>query len=124
MRKARELGKIDGARIFIEDHGIMTFYLFFDFGGTVQGFGGFCLCEWSEKDNRRIGTAAGMDLMMQLMDFFEVDQFEKIKGKIAYVIRESHHFGAKIIGLERPKFEGGKKFMIEDWHKRWFPEDQ
>lgn len=34
---------IKSARIFIEDHGILTAFLDLDYGGVCQGFGGYAL---------------------------------------------------------------------------------
>lgn len=35
--------RITSSDIFIEDHGILTAFLYLDFGGTSQGFGGYNL---------------------------------------------------------------------------------
>ena len=39
----RELGIIKSASLGFEDHGLLTFWLDLDFGGSGQGFGGYCL---------------------------------------------------------------------------------
>lgn len=117
----KELGRIDKVFLGQEDHGILTCFLYFDFGGPAQGFGGYALDTWNEDEKRREGTAAGMDLLLRLLETFGVMTLDGIKGRYAYAIRKDH-FGS-IIGLEIPKPEGGKVFMIEDWQKKWFPKE-
>jgi hypothetical protein len=117
----KQLGCITSADIEIDDHGILTFALMFDFGGSGQGFAGYALDAWSERDNRRIGTAAGCDLIRQLMTCFRVRRFCDIKGRSAYALRDSTGHNDLIIGVEMPPFDGGGRFTIHDWRARWFP---
>lgn len=117
----RELGKVESADVFIEDHGILTFYIILDFGGSGQGFGGYCLDNYSKEKKRRIGSAAGGDLYLQILNFFAVDRWSDIVGRTVYALRNNPM--GDIIGLEIPKFDknGGKKFFIKDWQDEWFP---
>jgi len=57
-----KIGKIESTQLGIENHGIMTFSLQFNFGGTGQGFGGVALDDYDEALKRRVGTAAGAEL--------------------------------------------------------------
>lgn len=34
---------ITGAEIFIEDHGLLTYFLYLDYGNSSQGFGGYAI---------------------------------------------------------------------------------
>jgi len=120
MSDERELGKIDDVNLTIEDHGILTLQIGFDFGGTNQGFGGYCLDTYNEKTERREGHACGTDFILRILQTFGVSKLDEIVGKPAYALREKG--SQKIVGLETPKFDGSKKFLIEDWRKRWFPE--
>ncbi len=117
----KELGKVDDVELYIEDHGLLTIFVHIDFGGTHQGFGGFCLDTYNEKTERREGFAGGTDFILRLLQLFGVDRLEKIKGKPVYAIRDEDH--SQILGLETPEFDGGKKFMAEDWQKRWFTKE-
>lgn len=121
--RARELGKITKASVEFEDHGILSFMLHFSFKGSAQGFGGVSLDNWSKQHNRRIGTAAGLDLMIQLMKLFEVSRFEDIAGKHAYALRDNNEWNASITGVERTEPEGSGKFLLKDWRNQWHDEN-
>lgn len=120
MSDQRQLGKIDDVNLTIEDHGILTLQIGFDFGGTHQGFGGYCLDTYNKETDRREGHASGTDFILRLLKTFGVSKLSDIEGKPAYALRDDR--GVKIIGIETPEFDGSKKFLIEDWRKRWFPE--
>ena len=123
MNDKKELGKITKVFFGKEDHDILSFMIHFDFGGSGQGFGGYCLDTFDKDKKKRVGCAAGTDLILRLLDLFNVKTLDEIIGKNAYVIRggESTGWNSPIIGIETPPFEGGKRFMIEDWKQDWFP---
>jgi len=118
MSDERQLGKIDDVNLTIEDHGILTLQIGFDFGGMHQGFGGYCLDTYNKKEKRREGHAAGTDYILRLLETFGVSKLEDIKGLPAYALREKGN--QKIVGIETPEFDGSKKFLIEDWRMKWF----
>ena len=67
-----------------EDHGIMTFWLHLDFGGTGQGYGGYGLDAPLKRDGkfiRRIGTAFGLEAIMRVLAVVGVHKWEDLKGK-------------------------------------------
>ena len=89
------LGKITKVFFGKEDHGFLTFMLTFDFGGTGQGFGGYCLDTYDKEKDRRVGHAAGTDLILRLLNTFQVDSLHEIEGKSAYAIRDQEGHGGK-----------------------------
>lgn len=115
----KESGIIESADIFIEDHGLLTWMIYFDFGGAMQGFGGTVLDTFSTKDNRRVGTAAGCDLILQLLNLFGVRSISDIKGREAIAIKRDSGYGAPIIGIAMPDSE--KTFFVEEWREMWYP---
>lgn len=119
--RAKELGKVDRVFFGFEDHGILTCWVHLSFGGTGQGFGGCALDESNEK-GRRVGTAGGLDFILRLLELFKVDELGKIAGRTVYALRETDSYGAPIIGLEVPAFDGGGSFRLKDWQAQWFPE--
>ena len=102
MNQEKELGKITKVSIEIEDHGILTFWLNFDFGGSGQGFGGYAI----END---LGTKA----IRKIMETVGVDAWEKIPGHEMYVHREN----GIIRAIEAPKYNGGKYFNIKTFYE-------
>lgn len=118
----KELARVERAEMYIEEHGILTFFLDLDKeSGMQQGFGGYSLDGYDEKLKRRIGTDAGMDFVLQMLQIFHVDRLEKIKGKMCYALYDSG--SSRIIGIETLKIDGGKQFVIKDWCKQWGIED-
>ena len=69
----------------VEDHGIFTFMLTLDYGGTGQGAGGYSLDEFVKDESagrgRRVGTAYGMDLIMAVLKVVGVEKWEDLKGE-------------------------------------------
>ena len=117
----KRLGKVASVDLFIEDHGLLTLYVMLDFGGSTQGFGGFALDEWSKEDDRRVGTAAGLDLVLQLLALFGVNRLDEIKGRTVYALRDDKDgWNDPIAGLELPAFDGGRVFSVDAWRKRWY----
>jgi hypothetical protein len=72
---------IKSTMLGIEDHGIMSFYLNLDYGGSGQSAGGYCLDNPIKKDGKffkRIGTASGMSLIMEIMEVSGVSKWEDL----------------------------------------------
>lgn len=68
-------------------------------GGGV-GVGGLVLDEWSEEDDRRIGTAFGLDHIKAILDVIGVDSWEQIAGRRAIALFEgSGGWGARSVGI-------------------------
>ena len=66
------------------DHGIMSFYLYLDYGGSGQRAGGWSLDTPVKIGNtflRRVGTAEGLSLIMKILDVVGVGKWEDLKGK-------------------------------------------
>jgi hypothetical protein len=120
----RELARIDSIFFGLEDHGILGFNIGLDFGGVHHSFPGLIgLDDYSEDKKRRIGTAAGLDFIIQILRFFKVRNLDDIVGKNVYALYpEGRTIGSNVLGLELPKFDGGRIFMLEDWRKEWFEE--
>ena len=77
-------GKITETFLGIEDHGIFTFMLYLDYGGSGQGAGGYGLDTPIKVGGtfvRRIGTAGGMSLIMEILSVVGVEKWEDLKGK-------------------------------------------
>ena len=117
MTLDRELGRIEEAILEIEDHGVLTFWLMFDFGGSGQGFGGYTLDAWNPTEHKREGTACGTDMILRILHAVGVTDWNDLEGKEMWVERDENH----IIAIEAPKYrKTGGRFDIHDWQNRWF----
>ena len=122
MELERQLARVEDATLEIEDHGILTCWLSLNKeDGLHQGFGGYSLDGYDEELKRRLGTASGMDWVLQLLQTFSCRKLEDIKGKMCYALYDKNT--SLIKGVESLKLDGGKKFLISDWQKQWFPEE-
>lgn len=91
-----EIGVIRSTRLGYEDHGIFTAMIDLSFGGgsTGQGAGFMCLDRGYKPDpddykTIRVGTAYGLDHIMQIMRTVGVENWEDLKGKQVIALRES-----------------------------------
>lgn len=73
---------IDSTFLGTEDHGIFTFMLALKWGNCGQGFGGYALdTPLRDKDDkfvRRVGTAYGMEVIIQLLETLGIESWEKL----------------------------------------------
>lgn len=119
-----KVGKITSTQLGFEDHGIMTCFLMFDFGGTGQGFGGYGLDDYDKAEEKRIGVAAGMDMVMGIINACGISNWEEIEGKTMYALYEDDKRRQQpIIGIRALPFEQGGTFLIKEWQQKWFPEE-
>ena len=98
--------KIKSTMLGIEDHGIMSFMLHLDYGGSGQGAGGYCLdtpIHQGETFIKRVGTAGGMSLIIEIMKVVGVEKWEDLPGK---VIR---------VKAEQSKVHAIGHFMDDEW---------
>lgn len=97
----KKLAKITSAKLEIKERGILNFYIFVDYedGGT-QGIGGIALDEWSEKKQKRVGTAYGCEMIRRMLDTLDVNDFSEMGGKIIWVHGEGDGFGFTPKGIE------------------------
>jgi len=124
MENEEVLGKVEDAYIEIEDHGILTCWVQLDKeDGFHQAFGGYSLDSFDKDEDRRIGTAAGLDYILRLLQIFGVSKLEDIKGKMCYALYDggSQTLSRTIKGLRTLKIDGNETFLIKDWQEKWFP---
>lgn len=103
----REFGTISDTFLGKEDHGIQTAWIYLDFKGSSQGFGGLSLTN-------------GLDIhfISDLCSLFNVDKFKDLKGKKCYALRCFDTWNTPIEGLET---ENGEIFTITDFRHKHVP---
>ena len=72
--------KIESTFLGVEDHGILSFFLYLDYGGICQGFGGWELDGYDKETKGRKGIAASIELIRAILDTLEVSSWEKLPG--------------------------------------------
>jgi hypothetical protein len=113
MNEEKELGIIASTELGFE-HGVLTFMLTFDFGGTGQGFGGYCLDDrtW-HKDENHIPGVTGAGAIAEILKAVGVQKWEDLKGREMFALRNGK---GTIYAIEAPKYrDGGGKFDIEEY---------
>lgn len=94
----KDLGRVEGLDVGIEDHGYFFMWGGFNFGGLRQGF----------------GYIINEEFIRRFLKVFEVDRLQKCNGRICWVER-THSAILKLIPLP---FEKGETFDIEKWSKK------
>lgn len=115
-----ELGRIERTMLGYEDHGIFTFMLSLDYGGSAQGAGGYGLDEYDKPTEDRIGTAYGLDLIIRILRVVGVDEWEQVKGKHIHAIRAESY--GPIVGLANHMKPSTNFLFFSEHADRWFPD--
>jgi hypothetical protein len=119
----KKIAKIESTFLGTEDHGIYTFYLTLNYGGSVQAAGGYALDdvhhtekknEWGHDEIIRLGTEEGMRSVIACIEVCGVDCWERIKGRTVMALIEND----RVVGLEPLPTESGKPFLFADIFKR------
>ena len=122
----KEIAKIRRAYLGVEDHGILACSIDFDFGGSGQGTGCYCLDEpIHDEDGKfigREGTAYGMQFVAAVMRAAGVESWDKLEGRTVFALRDSEGWGGKIIGIAPLPTEHGEEFLFEDLRQKHFAE--
>lgn len=127
MKYKKVIGKIENFSIELYNGCALTFWIEFKLEtGGGQGMGGYGLDKYHKKLDRRIGTGAGLDALIQIMKVCKVENLNpsSFKGKYLYVLydetREPYTWNDKIIGIESLAVDGKVKiFTFPDWQKTW-----
>lgn len=118
----KEIAKIESTSLGTEDHGIFTAMLRVNYGGSSQSIGGYSLDEYDPDLKRRVGTAFGLEFIKRVLGVCGVTEWEKIKGRTIFVLRQSEGFGAKVLGIASLPTEGNETFLFQDLVKEFYPD--
>ncbi|MDX9781240.1 MAG: hypothetical protein RBT66_09415 [bacterium] len=88
MDKEIKNAKIIGTMLGIEDHSILTCWLYLNYDGAGQGFGGYALDTYDKVKSGRIGTAFGMEFIRRIMEVVEVEKWEDLTGQYCRVFAD------------------------------------
>lgn len=119
----KEIAKVESTFLGIEDHGILTATVGFKLGsGSYQSTPGYGFDVYNgeradpkpapEYPQDRVGSRFGMEFIRRLLEAFGVDEWDKIRGRTVYVLREEPYGFIK--GIEPLPTEGGKRFIFDE----------
>lgn len=106
---------IESATITAGDHGILTAWLDLDYGGSGQGFGGFCLYLPKSFRNREpLAPNVCGHFLWRVMEVAGVGTWDELIGKTIRV--KASHARVEAIGhiVEDKWFDPGKEFAEID----------
>lgn len=119
MSEREEIGRVKSVFLGIEDHGILTFMVMLDFGGSGQGFGTYTLDTYDHVKKRRVGTAFGCEALLRLIEFFGGTTLDAAKGQAVIAVRDGVGLGSTIRKLKRLPCDGGAEYDIEAILAEW-----
>lgn len=102
MREIKN-AQITGTMLGTEDHGIMTAFLYLDYGDSSQGFGGYGLDAYNQKEKKRISHRTCGEFIMRVLETVGVEKWEDLKGKYikADSSQEKVHGICNILDIEK-----------------------
>ena len=80
---------IKEATITGDDHGLLSAWIHLDYGGSGQGFGGFCLYLPKSFKHHKMESVAG-HFIWRCMEVAGVTRWSDLPGKTVRVRREHH----------------------------------
>lgn len=82
--------KITGTKLGYEDHGVLTCWIFLDYGGMCQGFGGYCLDNYNQETQKRKHSEMFGITIEAILKVCGVDNWEDLPGKYVRVHTDRH----------------------------------
>lgn len=113
---------IRSTRLGWQDHGIFTADVQLEWDGGGVSVGGYSL-DTPEKDAAgkhlgRVGTAFGLDQVMQIVKIVGVENWESLKGKQVYVLfAPDGGWGSTAAGLAN--LSSGKALILKEHSEAW-----
>jgi hypothetical protein len=97
---------IKDATITSEDYGILSAWVTLDYGGMVQGFGGYVLYLPKSAKHHKLESVAG-HFIWRVMEIADVTRWENLAGKTVRVKTNG--------GMLNEKIEAIGHIVKEDW---------
>lgn len=79
---------IENVDLFIEDHGTLTAYLYLDYGGSGQGFGGYALYLPSHYTHSKNNKNYAGHFLYKILKIVGVSSWKDLKGKSIRVMAD------------------------------------
>lgn len=105
----RKNAVIDDTMLGWEDHGIFTFLLGLNYGGSHQGAGGLCLSGGRPTKY----MARGLELVADILKTVGVEQWEKLKGRSVVALIGDDGWNSPVLGLA--SFIGDRQVIFAEY---------
>ena len=110
-----QLARVTKARTEWKERSIFNFNIFVDYEDFgSQMIGGIGLDEYSKEHERRIGTAYGCEMLMQVLQVLDVNDLHEAKGKLIYVLGEGEGLSFRPKGIKQLSLDGGKSVIFAE----------
>ena len=86
--------KITSTMFGREDHGIMTFMIFVEFGACGCGLGGYAIDQYDRPSKSRMFSAKGLEAISKILETVGVEKWEDLPGK--YIRIKENGLGSTI----------------------------
>lgn len=86
--------KITSTMFGREDHGILTFMVFVEFGGSGCGIGGYAIDQYDRGTEKRVFSANGLEAISKILEIVGVDKWEDLPNK--YIRIKDNGWGSTI----------------------------
>lgn len=110
----QRVGKVTETFLGIEDHGVFTAFVHVDYGGSRQGIGGHSLAAEDPKTHKLKHKADASVFITGVLRAAGVDSWERLRGRVVYVLFDSPEASATPVGLEPLAMERGERFLFTE----------
>ena len=112
----KKLAKIETMGLDWFDRGILVVNAYGeDEDGWYQGFLNHVLDSYDEDLKKRVGTASGMNFLIDLLKFFGVNNLTEVKDYICYVLIDDDErpMSRKVLGFEQLHVNPNKRSKLD-----------
>lgn len=110
MELQKKLARVSKATLEIKERDMLNFWVYCDYeDGCSQGVGGIALDSYNKAAESREGTAYGCEMIRQVLNVFNVNDFSEMKGKLIYVLGTGEGFSFSPCGFERLNLDKNHK---------------
>ena len=112
----KKLAKIETMGLDWFDRGILVVNAYGEYvDGWCQGFLNHVLDSYDEDLKKRVGTASGMNFLIDLLKFFGVNNLTEVKDYICYVLIDDDELpmSRKVLGFEQLHVNPNKRSQLD-----------
>lgn len=112
----KKLAKIETMGLDWFDRGILVVTAYGEYeDGWCQGFLNHVLDNYDEDLKKRVGTASGMNFLIDLLKFFGVNNLTEVKDYTCYVLIDDDErpMSRKVLGFEQLHVNPNKRSQLD-----------